>query len=254
MAGPLPHTFQIQSLAEAFIDDVAAEIAKAHKQLKASAGFRKVYRISLAADCILSKLLRLSTRPPPHAARAIVKGVPLLVSTRQLGPAKIELRRFMELIVWDVYFSDHRIEWEAFRANPTHGFTRDEKDPVEYCAHRELDYYLNYAKARVAAEPSGIASEAVEELRLAKGWLNEAVHPGAGAGLTGSVVPLDVIDANALDHLAGLQRSVFASSCVLVASIRRRLFDRLPAMYRGHFDWLVGGQRAKKIRGGPFGL
>lgn len=254
MAGPLPHSAQVQQLAETFLSEVAAEIAKAHGTLKKSAEFRKIYRVSLATDAVLSKLLQSCKRPPPHAARAIVKGVPLLVCARQLGPAKIELRRFMELIVWDVYFEEHPVEWAKFSANPTHGFTRDEKDPIEYCAHRELEYYLNYAKSRVAGEPSKVAGEAVEELRLLKGKLNEAVHPGSGAHLTGCVVPLDAIEEGVLKDFNDLQCSVFGSACVLAASVRRRRFDSLPAMYRAHFDWLVGGQLAKRIRSGPFGL
>jgi hypothetical protein len=160
----------------------------------------------------------------------------------------------MELVLWDTYFLEHRVEWDKFKSNPTHGFTRDEKDPIEYCAHRELDYYLNYAKARVAREPSKLASRAVEELRLIKGKLNEAVHPGAGAGLTRQVVPLDTIDEVALEEFGDLQRLVFGGCCVLIASVRKRTFDGLPAMSRAHFDWLIGDQLAKKIRGGPFGL
>jgi hypothetical protein len=254
MAGPLPHSAQVQRLAETFLGEVAAEISKAHVTLRKALGFRRIYRISLATDAVLSKLLRFSKRPPPHAARAVVKGVPLLVCARQLGPARIELRRFMELISWDVYFEDHPVEWERFRANPTHGFTRDDKDPIEYCAHRELEYYLNYAKSRVLAEPSKLAEQAVEELRLLKGKLNEAVHPGSGAHLTGQVVPLDSIDEHTLRDFSDLQRAAFKNACILIASLRRRRFDGLPAMYRAHFDWLIGDQWAKKLRSGPFGL
>jgi hypothetical protein len=254
MAGPLPHSTQIQKLGEIFLNEVADEISKAQSKLKKSAEFRRIYRISLAADAVLSRLLRLSRRPPPHAARSIVKGVPLLVCARQLGPARIELRRFMELVVWEVYFREHPVEWEKFSSNPTHGFTRDEKDPIEYCAHRELEYYLNYAKSRVADEPSKVAGPAVEELRLLKGKLNEAVHPGAGAGTTGRVTPLDAIEEPTLREFSDLQRSVFKNACIVIASVRRNAFDRLPAMHRAHFDWLVGDQLAKRIRSGPFGL
>jgi hypothetical protein len=254
MAGPLPHSTQIQKLAETFLGEVGAEISKAQCRLTKSVEFRRIYRISLATDALLSRLLRLSQRPPPHAARAIVKGVPLLVCARQLGPARIELRRFMELVVWDVYFAEHPVEWEKFRSNPTHGFTRDEKDPIEYCAHRELEYYLNYAKSRVLDEPSKLAGQAVDELRLLKGKLNEAVHPGAGTGLTGHVVPLDAIEEPVLREFSDLQRSVFRSACILIASVRTRAFDRLPPMHRAHFDWLVGNQLAKTVRSGPFGL
>jgi hypothetical protein len=254
MAGPLPHSLQIQALAEKFLADVEAEIAKSRRILSKSREFRTIYRISLAADAALSRLLKFSHRPRPYAVRSIVKGVPLLVSTRQLGPARIELRRFMELVLWDIYFEEHPVEWERFKAKPTHGYTKDEKDPIEYCAHRELDYYLNYAKSRVSEENSGIASLAVDELRKLKGKLNEAVHPGSGAHLTGQIIPLDPLGEDTLRDFAELQRDVLKFSCILLASLRRRIFDHLPAMYRAHFDWLIGDQLAKKIRSGPFGL
>jgi hypothetical protein len=254
MAGPLPHTSQVQQLAESFIDEVKAETLKSLAYLKNSAEFRRVYRISLAADAVLSKLLQGDIAPPPFATRASVKAVPLLVCVRQLGPARIELRRFMELVVWSVYFQDHRVEWERFASQPTHGFSRDEKDPIEYCAHRELDYYLNYAKSRVAVEPSKLASGAVDDLRILKGKLNEAVHPGSSAQSAGHSVPLDAITANALQELAELQQAVFKCACLLVASVRRKRFDTLPPMHRAHFDWLLGRELAKKLRSGPFGL
>ena len=254
MAAPLPHSAQVQKLAESFLKEVASEISKAHTQLSKSAGFTKIYQVSLATDSVLSKLLQSNQRPPPHAVRAIVKAVPLLVCARQLGPAQIELRRFMELIVWDFYFEEHPVEWDRFSTNPTHGFTRDDKDPIEYCAHRELDFYLNYAKSRVIDEPSKLASEAVAKLRLLKGTLNEAVHPGSGAHLTRRAVPLDTIDEKALRGFGELQRSVFGSACLLIAALRRRRFDNLPPMHRAHFDWLMGDKLAKTIRSGPFGI
>lgn len=254
MAGPLPHTSQLQQLADTFLGEVEAEWGKALLSLKGSPEFRKIYRISLAADAALSRLLHGDTAPPPFASRSIVRAMPMFVCARQLGPARIELRRFMELIVWGVYFQDHAVEWDRFVSQPTHGFSRDEKDPIEYCAHRELDYYLNYAKSRLATEPSKLASQAVDQLRILKGKLNEAVHPGAGAQMTSHQVPLDVIDANALNSFADLQRLVFGYSCMLLASVRTQRFNTLPPMHRAHFDWLIGAELSKKIRSGPFGI
>jgi hypothetical protein len=156
--------------------------------------------------------------------------------------------------MWSFYFEEHPVEWQRFRANPTHGFIRDDKDPIEYCAHRELDYYINYAKSRVTEEPSKLAAEAVDRLRQFKGKLNEAVHPGSGAHLTQRTVPLDPIDHTTLREFFELQRSVFGSACLLIAALHTGRFDKLPAMHRAHFDWLMGNPLAKTIRSGPFGL
>ena len=72
--------------------------------------------------------------------------------------------------------------------------------------------------------------------------------------MTGHVVPLDAIEEPSLREFSDLQRAVFRSACILIASVRKRAFDSLPEMHRAHFDWLVGDQLAKRVRGGPFGL
>jgi hypothetical protein len=254
MAGPLPHSFQIQKLSENFLDEIALELKRAKSTLSKSSEFAKIYQISLATDAVLSKLLFHSNCPPRHAAISIVKSVPLLVSVRQLGSAKIELRRFMELTFWSIYFEEHPVEWERFKSNPTHGFTKDEKDPVEYCAHRELEYYVNYAKSRVGDEPSRLAGIAVDQLRILKGRLNEAVHPGSSTALASRNVPLDPIDEISLRGFCDLQRAVFSNTCLLMGALQRNRFDKLPPMYRAYFDWLMGKVLAKKIRSAAFGI
>ncbi len=254
MASILPNTNQVQQLTVNFLDDAQKAFSNSIYILKDSIGFRTIYRNSLATDAILSKLLRGESAPPQFAARRIVVGVPLLICVQQFGAAKIELRRFLELITWGIYFHDHHIEWERFKSRPTRGYYKEEKDPIEHSAHRDLEYYLNYAKSRVKADPSQLASQMVDKLRGIKGTLNEAVHPGAITELNTRSIPLDPINSTSLNEFANLQRSLFKYACLLLASIHRNRFDRFPAIYRAHFDWLIGKDLAKRVRSGPFGL
>lgn len=254
MAGPLPHSKQVQEMAETFLADFRREIQAAEALLKSSAEFRHIFRTSLAADAVLSKTLTPRNGPPAAPARSIVIRVPALVCARQLGACRVELRRLIELVIWHVYFEDHTVEWNRFKGEPKRGFVREMDDPIDFCAHRELTFYLNYAKSRMAEEPSKVAARAVDQLRNDQSLLNADVHP---AGLVGSAMkmsPLDAVGEDALKSLNEIQRSVFSSACILLAARHTSRFNNLPAMHRAHFDWLVGAKISKEIRSGPFGL
>jgi hypothetical protein len=254
MAGPLPHSAQIQEQSEHFLKEVQEKISLAHSKLRNSNHFRQIYKASLAAHAVISHISKQTRRPPGHAIQAIVLRVPLLVSIRQLGAAKIDLRRFVELISWSVYFHDHPVEWNRFRESPTGGFVRELDDPIEYCAHRELTFYLNYAKSRLKDEPSGIPKAAVDRLRLLQATLNASVHPGTDAHATTHRIPLDEISEDNLKEFYDTQKSVFMDACILVSAIHKTRFNSLSATSRALFDWLVGSQLSKQIRSGPFGL
>lgn len=254
MAGPLPHSKQIECMANAFLSDFRQEVGAAESLLKKSAGFQNIFRTSLATDAILSKILKARNGPPAGPARAIVSRVPVMVCARQVGPCRVELRRFIELIIWHVYFEDHAVEWKRFEGDPRRGFVREMDDPIDFCAHRELTFYLNYAKSRMADEPSQIAARAVDQLRKEQSILNADVHPTGIVGHGITKFPLDAIGEVELKSLNNTQRSVFGNACILLAARHMPQFNRLGAMHRAHFDWLIGSKTAKEIRSGPFGL
>lgn len=254
MAGPLPHSKQIELMAEKFLADFRQEVGAAEALLKKSAGFRNIFRTSLATDAVLSKILKPRNGPPAGPARAIVSRVPVMICARQVGPCRVELRRFIELVIWHVYFEDHAVEWKRFEGEPRRGFVRDMEDPIDFCAHRELTFYLNYARSRIAEQPSKVAARAVEQLRKDQGILNADVHPAAVIGHGITKFPLDAVGEGELKGFNDIQRSVFGSACILLAARHTSRFNGLPAMHRAHFDWLVGSKIAKEIRSGPFGL
>lgn len=254
MAGPLPHTSQVQTMMEDYIDDAKEVIDGYFASLRHSAQFRGIYRISLATDAVLSKLSAPNMHPRLTTARSAVLRVPLLVAMGQASVAAIELRRFLEILFWCVYFTDHAVEWISFQKGRVKGYARTIDEPINFCAHREISFYMNYAKERMAGEPSGIAADAVTHLRQVQGDLNAVVHPGAIARSPNKMPPFDELSEDALTRFRKLQHRVFSQSCIVMGAYTRKQFDRLPSMHRGHFDWLVGLPLAKQIRSGPFGL
>jgi hypothetical protein len=254
MAGPLPHTAHVQQMMEKYLDDAIFIMHDAHKKLRTSKEFRLVYRCSLATHALLEKVLGTTTRPRPNAVESTVLRIPLIVATRQLSLARIELRRFVELVLWTIYFSEHPVEWQSFQASPDRGFAKSLDEPISYCAHREITFYLSYAKERIQQEPSGLAKEAIDSLRKLHGRLSAFVHPAHIAGASSRIPPFEDISPDALKTFVDIQRPVLAQACILLAACNRKRFDRLPPMHRAHFDWLIGTTLEKRLRSGHFGL
>ena len=164
-----------------------------------------------------------------------------------------ELRRFIELTLWTLYFTDHSIEWKEFISG-SGGFSRDTSKPISFAAHRELNYYLGYAKELMASEQSGIALKAISNIDAAKKTLNSFVHAGHMARSTLKIPPYDSVKEKDLRLFARLQSATFSNCCVVLAAYRRERFNRMTAIARAYFDALVGSAVQKQIRSGPFGL
>ena len=168
--------------------------------------------------------------------------------------ALIELRRFVELCYWSIYFTDHAVEWAHFTANPCQGFQKSLEKPISYCAHRGMFFYANYAMERMEDEPSGIGRKAADSLSNITGTLNAEVHPGKIAGSGGKLPPIDDLSETALKSFSKIQKTVFVNVLILLAAFNRKQFDNLPPMSRAYFDWLVGAELRKAIRANSFGL
>jgi hypothetical protein len=178
----------------------------------------------------------------------------MLVGIGQQSVAMVELRRFIELICWTVYFSDHPVEWRSFEAKSVKGFSQDMRRPISYSAHRELAFYVEYALELMNPESSGLGIQAVDAIKQVSHELNAAVHAGQMAQATIRKPPHEDTSEAALRRFGGAQRRVFSNCCILLAAYCRPQFDRLNAAGRAHFDWLVGAKVRKRIRQGPFGL
>jgi hypothetical protein len=219
-----------------------------------SSTFQEIYQVSLATHTVLGALATQKLRPRLHPARSVSVRIPFLVAVGQARVAEAELRRFVELISWAIYFSDHPVEWRKFNAKISGGFSQDGRRPISYASHRELSFYLEYAHELMEDEPSGLGAAAVESVKQSVRNLNAAVHAGRLAREVGSVPPHDVITEEGLRNFGKIQRSTFSGCCVLLAAYRKLQFNNLNAMARAHFDWLVGAKLRRDVRMGPFGL
>ena len=104
------------------------------------------------------------------------------------------------------------------------------------------------------AEPSGLGTDSLDQLRQVSHRLNAAVHPGHLAITKGRAAPFEKPNAELLRDFKKLHRAVFSNSCIIFAAYRRSRFDALDASSRAQFDWLVGAKYRKMVRSGPFGL
>jgi hypothetical protein len=249
----LPTSAAFKTQVKHYIADTRAVVEACIATVEKNDPVVDVYKTSLAAHTVLGYLSSPNLAPSLSPARTIAVRVPLLVVIGQSSAALTELRRFVELIYWTIYFTDHPVEFQEFRSSSA-GFTRDSARPISFAAHRELIYYIAYAKELMSAEPSGIALKAISSTEAVTRTLNSFVHAGRVARSTTKVPPYDSVEDKDLKDFARLQRATFASCCTVLAAYRRVKFNKMPAVARSYFDMLVGSATRKQIRSGPFGL
>jgi hypothetical protein len=252
--GILPSAAVLKEQVGVYAADSGKAALQCLSKATSSAAFQDVYEISLAAFTALGGLADRNLRPSLAPARSLVLRTPLLVGIGQQTVAEAELRRFVELLLWTIYFTDHPVEWRDFLRAVGTGFSQDLRKPISYSAHRQLRFYLDYALELMSSEPSGLAAKAGRDLDQTLRRLNAASHAGQLARGSVRTAPHDDLSEPTLREFARIQRSTFASCTILLAAYRRRKFDRLNAISRAYFDWLIGSRLKKEVRGGPFGL
>lgn len=249
-----PKAAELAEQINAYVGSAESFVKASLAAAQGSTAFADVYHISLSTDAVLRGLTNARLQPRLVASRSIVLRIPFLVGMGQQSVATVELRRFVELVCWAIYFSDHRVEWQCFQQEPGAGFSQEGRKPISYAAHRELNYYVEYARELMQAEESGLAVEAVDGIKQASHQLNASVHAGHLAHATLMEAPHEPISDAALRKFSAIQRRVFANCCLLLSAYCRPQFDKLNAAGRAHFDWLVGAKIRRKVRQGPFGL
>src|SRR5690349_17988086 len=132
MSSILPHSDQLKEDALAYLRDAQSVYIECIGRVSGTAEYRKVFKYCMATDAVLSKLSTSRERPRLSSARGLIQRVPLLVAGGQLPSAQGELRRFIEIIFWSVYFSDHPIEWRLFEKNPSQGHVRETSNPIAF--------------------------------------------------------------------------------------------------------------------------
>jgi len=188
------------------------------------------------------------------AAAGAAKRAVLLVCIRQYSLVNVELRRFIECILWYTYFADHPVEWEVFRANPAGSWEKKTQKPIETAASAPINYYLRYLEERMGSEPSGLAKAAVGVFRTEYGKVSRYIH-GATPAMDGSLaLAHDREDPRQHFELKTRCYKIFKSGCILVAALKVKLLEELSATDRRYFDRLVSPSTARKIREQPFGI
>ena len=249
-----PHSATVKLDVGNFIDESVANTAKLERILKSSTQFRSIFKSSLAVDCVFEKMLTPKLNPSLNAARGVIRRIPMLITVGQVAPTYSELRRYLELVGWTVYFSSHPVEWQAFLNNPESPRTNDLGKPIKYCAFRDRLFYSNYAIELLSEEPSGLAEKSARNLSNYFGQLNSLVH-GTSLATSRELKPVfDKVDESTLRTLSSLHKKIASDSLIVLAAVFPDRFAILPAMHRGWFDWLVGSVRSKKIRSGSFGI
>lgn len=210
--------------------------------------------MSLATHTVIGALSSPMVRPSLNPARSLSARIPLLVGIGQWSVAQGELRRFIELISWAVYFTDHPVEWEEFKMATSTRFAQDTTKPISFAAHRELGFYLQYALELMDREPSGLGERAVEDIKNVVKALNSSVHAAHLAKAGSKIPPHDDLSEPVLRTFADIERQTFSSCTLLIAAYRRTKFNQLDATARAHFDWLIGPKLRREVRKGPFGI
>lgn len=254
MSSVLPHNAQIRQDVSSYLSEARNIVTECTSKVETSGDYRNLYKSCLACDSVLQKLSTSRETPRLAVARGLIQRVPLLAAIGQLPACHNELRRFVEVVLWCIYFTDHPVEWQAFSGDPSRGFAKDLSTPITFCAFRERAFYSNYAEELFQCESSGIAAAASKQLSVIYNELNADVHAAHAATTTGFKPAWDSLTNAELASLAKKHRIVCSNSCIVLSAHFRQRFDKLPPVHRAWFDWLVGSNLAKKVRSTSFGL
>ena len=236
-----------------YLDEARPLLEQYSASASQSSFFKEIFKTSLAAETILLSLTNERFCPSLEGLRTIALRYPLLLSLGQSSVAHLELRRFLELTFWTVFFTHHPIEWSRF-VSKNGGFGRDMTRPITFAAHRELNSYMDYAREYMESEPSGLALKVIQALESDKKQLNASVHAGDLARNPHHHPAIDTFSDKELKVLGNLQRRIFSHSILLLCAFDVKGFNKLPHVPRAYFDWLMGPSLQKKIRAGSFGL
>lgn len=238
---------------QVFVEDLGTAISSFLDDAKRNAQFKAIYNKGVAASHVLNEWKYDSPELLGAAAGAAKRAI-ALICIRQYSLVNVELRRFIECVSWYIYFTDHRVEWDSFKANPTHSWGKRPNKPIQTAASAPINYYLRYLEERMKDEPSGLAKSAVGVFRTEYGKLSDYIH-GATPAIDGSLaLTFDREDPHRHSEMRARCFKIFKNGCILVAALKLSLLENLSATDRQYFDRLVSPQTARKIREQHFGL
>lgn len=252
MTTTIPHSAVIKNQLNEYLDDAQSILKTSFDEIDKSPAFRAIYK-----NCVgtFTPLTRIASRQLPllKTASGIVKRSPLLIASRQMQLAYVELRRLIETVNCYPYFSEHPVEWESFADTPSGGYAKDTDKPIFWNAHREQKFYSNYIRERFAVDKSGLIELAVNDNNQCYKDFSAYVHAALNH-LTKKPLThvFDTIDEDSLKDFADAQKRVYRATLILSLAPKPTLVGKLSAIERAWFDWVLGNANQKKIRAGDF--
>lgn len=251
-----PSSRKIEAEHREFLRDLRTSLDSHIVHARSDASLRAIYKLFRTCHASITAFAKLPGSPTEElveAAAGCVRRSCMLSMIRQVSLTRLELRRMIECVFWDVYFIDHPVEFDYFRHHPERR-TSDLDQPIAATASGPIGFFARYAAERMSAEATGIAKDAVSTLRSAYHDLSLDIHAAKGAMSSSLVLAFDRYDNKIGERLRKLHKRVLRSVAILLAANEPRRMNHLSTMERGWFDWLVGTKDAKKIRGSDFGL
>lgn len=252
MSSVLPHSGTIRAHVRDYCSEVSEYVVEALGRSEAESAMVLAYKTALALDCSLGSIAR-SARPSIKFLRVLNRQILVHIAIGLEEAALTEMRRLMEGVVLSLYYSDHPVEYERMARDPSTAIVKGIDRPISFCAHREPTFYFNYVKDRMSDESSGQGKAAVDVLATQYRECSVVVHAKA-ASLDRRPLRLVHMDARVRESVAKRHRIISSAVCILVSARWTAAFGKLGPVQRAWFDWLVGTQRAKAIRGAQFGL
>lgn len=254
MKAVLITTQGLAAASEKYLTDARSLLGKSIAAHRNTAEFRDLFKTCLAAEAVLQGLDSSALSPGLAPLRTIVLRIPLLAAAGQSSIVKVELRRYIEITFWVVYFSHHPIEWLHFSGKRGSGFSKDARKPIAFAASRDLNAFVEYAREYMEPEPSGIAARAISLLEQDKKVLNAAVHAGEIARAPSLNLPVDKPSPTESRKLAAMIKRIIGHSVLLLGGFNKNAFNGLAAGPRAYFDWVIPSAFRKDIRKGTFGM
>ena len=158
MSAITPNIVEIRRQTDKYLSDALSLVQTSFTAVKTSVAFSEIFHTALSTDVVLGAFDTPKLRPRLFSARSIALRLPLLVAAGQESVATVELRRFVELLLWTIYFTDHPIEWHEFKTSTSGAFESDSRKPIAHAAHRELGHFVSYVRELMSGEPSGLAA------------------------------------------------------------------------------------------------
>jgi len=252
MAKGIPHSALVQANLTSYLDDARKGTNKVSKKLSSQSEFVGIFRNSIAAYSVLTKFSRGSRVNLLNTAASTVRRCPLLIAFGQISLARMEVRRFVESASRFPYFLEHPVEWNRVLSDPEVGTARDDNDPIGWCAARDQRWYVNYIKMRFT-DKSGLIKTSIDAyLRLYK-ELSTDIHVTKDASQHLQIADaIDVPKPNELKEFRESQRAAYKAGLITALAATPKQLNKLTAIERSWFDWLLGAADSKAVSGGAF--